>query len=155
MILIHIAVKFIRAALRYQLKLAAAAGACRRLAASHVGMKLLNRIHRSMSHDGAAKTLGDPGAGVALARPTSRKIVYIQTIDRDIVLVDACACHGAVVRHARLKRKQRGRIVALLHGKTIQRHYVERVADLRARRIDRYLGIRGRHLDRFCARANR
>src|SRR5208282_69725 len=74
MILIHIAVKLIRTALRYQLKLAAAAGTGRCLAAADSCVELFHRIHRRVADDATLKSASDAGARIVLLRPARCEI---------------------------------------------------------------------------------
>src|ERR1035438_4867146 len=96
-----------------------------------------------MSDNSAAtKSLGESGARIALRRAAGYEIVHVKAIQRDVILIDACACYGARIRHSGLHCEECGRVVSLLHRKAVQCLYVKRVADGCSRGIDRDFRVR-------------
>src|ERR1700733_4479489 len=143
MILIDVSVKSIGAALGHQLELAAARWAGGGQVAADYAVKLLHRVDRRVSNNGAGtESVDDSGAYVLLLRrPSGREIVHIQAIQRDVILVDASTGNSTSIRHAGLHREQCSRIISRLYGKVIELLHVKRIADGRVSGIQGDLRI--------------
>src|ERR1035438_9886892 len=116
-------------------------------------MKLLHRVDRRVADDGAAEPFFEPG--VALRRAASRQIDDVQTVERDLILIDARARGCTLTGYARLHGEQRGGIVALLYGKVVEFIYVEGVANVGVGRIDGDFRVGSRHFDMYLGAGNR
>ena len=149
MILVDVAVKLVGAALRDERNWPPLPGRskprCRQRA-----VKLLDRIDRCMSNDGAElKPSVNSGARVGLHSTARCEIIYVQAIQGDVILIDACARHRTLYRSLRAACVKRavGSFLCCT-GRLLSCFDVEGVADGCARGIDRDFGVGGGHLNR-------
>src|SRR5207237_1715412 len=135
-------VEQVRAALRDQLDLAAAAPALGGAGVGRDGAELLYRVDGRVARRG-----GELPRGL---------VVGVNAVHRDVTLVGARAGHGAhavggrradvVADDARLEADERGRRAANLHGQVNEAARLDDVADAGVGRVQRGLA-RGRHRD--------
>ena len=87
-VLIQVAVKLVCAALGNQFELTASGGSCICGVPRDTGMKLFDRVNRRVTDDAALKASGN--ATIRLGGVARRKVIDVQAVERDVVLIDAC-----------------------------------------------------------------